>query len=106
MKESEIKSILDSLEKFEKPVKVKLSVINKQRGSAESKDHETHSIITGCQQTIGWPVSKETGRYVDIFESIDERKSFEKRLGLKEDELNVYIEASKLKWPARFEKSN
>lgn len=70
MTDAEIKSILDSLVKFGEPVKVKLSVINKQRGSAESKDHETHSIITGCQQTIGWPVSKVNGRYVDISSSL------------------------------------
>ena len=80
---------------------VYLDVIIKQKGSAESKSHETQTIITGCEQIIGWPIDKQTGRYVDIFKDEEERKFFEKKLGLKEDELNVYAEASKLKWPAQ-----
>ncbi|NBU99043.1 MAG: hypothetical protein EBS19_12685, partial [Spirochaetia bacterium] len=31
----------------------------------------------------------------------EERKFFEKKLGLKEDELNVYAQADALKWPAQ-----
>jgi hypothetical protein len=80
---------------------VYLDVIAKQKGSAESKTHETQTIITGCEHIIGWPIDSQTGRYIDIFKDEEERKFFEKKLGLKEDELNVYAQADSLKWPAQ-----